>query len=124
TFTFFPVVKILVQAVQDNEGAFSLPAFFARLFTEKVWGVSCITGNTRCGVAWNTLILAVLCAVLSTALGLAFALIVTRTAFPYKKFLRILSVLPIITPPFVIGLGLILIFGRSGLINQFLEWAF
>jgi iron(III) transport system permease protein len=32
--------------------------------------------------------------------------------------------LPIITPPFVIGLGLILIFGRSGLINQFLEFAF
>ena len=32
--------------------------------------------------------------------------------------------LPIITPPFVIGLGLILIFGRSGLVNQFLEWAF
>ena len=35
-----------------------------------------------------------------------------------------LSVLPIITPPFVIGLGLILLFGRSGLVNQFLEWAF
>ena len=32
--------------------------------------------------------------------------------------------LPIITPPFVIGLGLILIFGRSGLVNQLLEWAF
>ncbi|HEY3180198.1 MAG TPA: iron ABC transporter permease [Casimicrobiaceae bacterium] len=124
TFTFFPVLKILVQAVQDNDGAFSLAAFFNRLFTEKVWGLSCVTGNTRCGVAWNTLILAILCAVLSTGLGLAFALIVTRTTFPYKKFLRILSVLPIITPPFVIGLGLILLFGRSGLINQFLEWAF
>ena len=124
TFTFFPVMKILVQAVQDNDGALSVTAFLNRLFTEKVWGVSCITGNTRCGVAWNTLILAILCAILSTGLGLAFALIVTRTAFPYKKFLRILSVLPIITPPFVIGLGLILLFGRAGLINQFLEWAF
>ncbi len=38
--------------------------------------------------------------------------------------LRTLSVLPIITPPFVIGLGLILIFGRSGVINQLLEYAF
>jgi len=123
-FTFFPVFKILVQAVQDNDGAMSLRAFFARLFTEKIWGVGCIVGNTRCGVAWNTLILAIACAIMSTALGLAFALIVTRTRFPYKKALRILSVLPIITPPFVIGLGLILIFGRSGLINQFLEWAF
>ncbi|MEO5764327.1 MAG: iron ABC transporter permease [Casimicrobiaceae bacterium] len=123
-FTFFPVLKILIQAVQNNDGAVSLQAFFTRLFTEKIWGVGCIVGNTRCGVAWNTLILAVLCAVFSTALGLAFALIVTRTRFRYKKALRILSVLPIITPPFVIGLGLILLFGRSGLVNQFLEWAF
>jgi iron(III) transport system permease protein len=62
--------------------------------------------------------------VLCTTLGLAFALIVTRTGFPLKRALRVVSVLPIITPPFVIGLGLILLFGRSGLVNQFLEWAF
>jgi len=123
-FTFFPVVTILIQAVQDNDGAMSLAAFVARLTTEKIWGVSCITGATRCGVAWNTLLLAVTCAVACTALGLAFALVVTRTNFRFKKFLRVLSVLPIITPPFVIGLGLILLFGRSGLVNQLLEWTF
>ena len=120
-FTFFPVFRILVSAVQDADGALSLAAFARRMFTEKVWGVGCIVGATRCGVAWNTLILALSCAIACTALGLAFALIGTRTTFRYKKFLRVLSVLPIITPPFVIGLGLILIFGRSGLINQFLE---
>ena len=124
TFTFFPVTTILVQAAQDGEGAFSLHAFTARLFTGKIWGVGCLVRDARCGVAWNTLILALLCAVISTVLGLAFALIVTRTGFRYKKALRVLSVLPIITPPFVIGLGLILLFGRSGLVNQFLEWAF
>ena len=124
TFTFFPVVTILVHAVQGADGAFSLQAFSGRLFTAKIWGVGCLAGPVRCGVAWNTLILAVLCAVIATALGLAFALIVTRTRFRYKKTLRVLSVLPIITPPFVIGLGLILLFGRSGLVNQFLEWAF
>ena len=123
-FTFLPVLTILIQAVQDNDGAFVPRAFLARLFTEKIWGLSCIAGTTRCGVAWNTLLLAVACAVASTALGLAFALVVTRTRFRYKKFLRVLSVLPIITPPFVVGLGLILLFGRSGLINQLLEWTF
>jgi iron(III) transport system permease protein len=123
-FTFFPVIKILIQAVQDNDGAASLSAFSHRLFTEKIWGVGCIVGSTRCGVAWNTLLLALACAIGCTALGLAFALVVTRTTFRYKKFLRVLSVLPIITPPFVIGLGLILLFGRSGIVNQLLEWAF
>jgi iron(III) transport system permease protein len=123
-FTFFPVAKILVSAAQDNDGAYSATAFAHRLFTEKVWGLGCIAGTTRCGVAWNTLLLALLCAGCCTTLGLMFALIVTRTGFAYKKLLRIVTMLPIITPPFVIGLGLILIFGRSGVINQFLEWAF
>jgi len=123
-FTLFPVVTVLVSAFEDNAGAFSTPAFLARLFTEKVWGVGCIVAGTRCGVAWNTLLLALLCASGCTALGLAFALIATRTSFRYKRLLRILTVLPIITPPFVIGLGLILIFGRSGVVNQLLEWVF
>ncbi len=123
-FTFFPVVRILISALQDNAGAFSLVALPGRLFVEKIWGLGCIVGDTRCGVAWNTLMLAFLCAVGCTALGLAFALIATRTGFRHKRALRILTVLPIITPPFVIGLGLILIFGRSGLVNQLLEYLF
>lgn len=44
----------------------------------------------------------------TTILGLTFALIFTRTDFRAKKFLCVLTVLPIITPPFVIGLALIL----------------
>lgn len=40
-----------------------------------------------------------------------------------KGVLRVLTVLPIITPPFVIGLALILLFGRSGLVTGFLaDW--
>jgi iron(III) transport system permease protein len=60
----------------------------------------------------------------TTCLGLAFALIFTRTDFAAKKLLRVLTILPIITPPFVIGLALILLFGRSGTITEFFAWAF
>ena len=123
-FTFFPVVTILASAFEDGNGAISATAFFNRLFTAKIWNLACLSGGGRCGVAWNTLLLALLCAAGCTALGLAFALIVTRTSFRYKRMLRALSVLPIITPPFVIGLGLILMFGRAGIVNQWLEWAF
>ncbi|MDQ6619681.1 MAG: iron ABC transporter permease [Pseudomonadota bacterium] len=123
-FTFFPVVRILISSVQDGSGAWAPSTFGARLLTEKVWGLGCVTGARRCGVAWNTLILAVLCALCCTGLGLGFALIATRSRFRYKRLLRMISVLPIITPPFVIGLGLILIFGRAGVINHLLELAF
>src|SRR4029450_13962080 len=88
-----------------------------------IWGLRCLVGGGRCGVAWNTLFLALACGVGTTALGLAFALIATRTAFRFKRVLRVLTVLPIITPPFVIGLALILLFGRSGALSAVLyEW--
>jgi iron(III) transport system permease protein len=122
-FTFYPVARILLSAIQGSDGAVSGRALAERLFAAKIWRLDCLTGGS-CGVGWNTLLLALLTGTTTTTLGLAFALVVTRTGFKAKRLLRVLTVLPIITPPFVIGLGLILIFGRSGLVNQLLEWAF
>jgi iron(III) transport system permease protein len=123
-FTFFPIINILASAFQDDSGAISLSAFLGRFLQQKVWGLGCLSGGPRCGVAWNTLLLALICGIGTTALGLAFALVVVRTDFRFRKLLRAMSVLPIITPPFVIGLALILLFGRSGVVNNVLEWAF
>lgn len=122
-FVFFPVLEILVSAVTDNEGRFA-PGVFAEKFLDRgTWGLDCLTSSLRCGVAWNTLFLAVIVGAGSTLIGLAFALIATRTDFPFKGLLRVMSVLPIITPPFVIGLAMILLFGRSGAITGLLyDW--
>lgn len=122
-FVFFPVSTILASAFQDNAGHLDLALFVAKFTDQSIWGLDCVTGQLRCGVAWNTLFLGVLVGVATTALGLAFALIATRTDFRLKGALRILSILPIITPPFVIGLALILLFGRSGAVTAWLsEW--
>lgn len=120
-FTFWPVGVMLAQAFDAEGDRGALLSYVARLGDRKVWGTACLTGGGSCGVAWNTLALATATATAATALGLCFALIVTRTGFRGGRVLRLLTVLPIITPPFVIGLGLILVFGRSGLINQWAE---
>lgn len=120
-FTIWPVTTILAQALQTQKGDTLANAFAVRFLSTKVWGLACLTSGSACGVAWNTLALATATATATTVLGLCFALIATRTGFRYKKWLRLLTVLPIITPPFVIGLGLILIFGRSGIVNQTVE---
>ena len=99
----------------------ALGEFVAKFFDRSVWGLDCVTSNLRCGVAWNTLFLAVLVGIGTTALGLAFALIATRTNMRFKGALRVLTILPIITPPFVIGLALILLFGRSGTVTALLS---
>jgi iron(III) transport system permease protein len=123
-FTAWPVLNILSYIFSPRGNLTGLQAFADRAFDSKIWGLSCVTSRVNCGVFWNTLVLAVSTATAATILGLAFALIVTRTSFPLKRGMRLLTVLPIITPPFVIGLGLILIFGRSGVVNQMAESAF
>lgn len=123
-FIFFPIVQMLSSALRDNDGVYSLGIFASKFFDNKIWGLSCIQGGTRCGVAWNSLFLAILVGFSTTALGLAFALIATRSGFRFGKMLRALTVLPIITPPFVIGLAIILLFGLSGSITQFVAELF
>ena len=65
----------------------------------------------------NSLFMASTVGVLSTAIGLAFALVIERSRFTYKKFLQGFSLLPIITPPFVIGLAIIFMLGRTGYVT-------
>ena len=120
-FIFMPIFQMFLSALVTQDGEYSLSVFFIKLFSDRLWGLGCLTGGPRCGVAWNSLFLAVLVGILTTALGLVFALVLTRSGFRYGATLRALTVLQIITPPFVIGLAIILLFGMSGIVTQ--AWA-
>lgn len=115
-FVFFPIAKMLLAAFATTGDANPILTFLSKLTDSRIWGLGCLSGG-RCGVAWNSLFLAMLVGALTTALGLAFALVLTRSGFRYKRSLRALTVLPIITPPFVIGLAIILLFGLSGAVT-------
>ncbi len=117
-FVFFPVLHILVRAFQVD-GGYAFGDFFTRFFSSDLWGLGCLVSGQNCGVGINSLFLAVMTGAGTTLLGLAFALVFTRTEFRAKKLLRVLTLIPIITPPFVIGLALILLFGRTGTVTAF-----
>ncbi len=123
-FVALPVGKALAGAFLDDAGNPSATALAERLGQERVWGLSCLVGGVRCGVAWNTLFLALLTAAGTTVMGSLIALMAERGSRRLARPLNMLALLPIITPPFVVGLGLILLFGRAGIVNQLLEWAF
>jgi len=44
-------------------------------------------------------------------------LLMARSNFRWKGALRAISILPIITPPFVVGVAIIVLFGRTGLVT-------
>ena len=119
-FIFFPIIKMLTYAFISDEGLYSISIFINKFLSPKIWGLGCLDGSRGCGAAWNSLFLAILVGAITTTLGLVFALVATRSNFKYKKLLRALTVLPIITPPFVIGLAIILLFGLSGSVTTFL----
>jgi len=123
-FIFYPVGKSLLSAVLDTKGNFSPGLAAERLLTADIWSLDCLGGGTRCGVAINSVLLATIVGVLSTLLGLVLALVVQRGGQRFSGLLKVMSILPIITPPFVIALALVVLFGRTGLITAWLSEGF
>jgi len=115
---------MLSSALQSDDGVYSISVFFSKFTDNKIWGLHCLTSTRGCGVAWNSLTLAITVGALTTLLGLVFALVATRSGLRQAHLLRPLTVLPIITPPFVIGLAIILLFGLSGTVTQWIAELF
>lgn len=69
----------------------------------------------------NTLQLGLITGVASTALGLLFAYVdvyVFVKFKPVKKLFDVVSMLPVVSPPFVLSLSMILLFGKTGLVTR------
>lgn len=70
------------------------------------------------GALRNSILLAVAVGVCATGCGFVFALLAERSRLPTRRLLGAFSVLPIITPPFVLGLAMIYLFGRRGFVTH------
>lgn len=63
---------------------------------------------------WMMLISTLSC----TAVAFVFAYTLTRLDVPFKKFFRFITMLPIVSPPFIVALSYILLFGVQGIITK------
>jgi iron(III) transport system permease protein len=107
-----------------------LAAAIAAVVTRKVaatvvWSLGVGIGGTilaalyvGLGAVRNSILLALVVGVISTALGFLFALLAERSRLPTRRLFGPVSILPIITPPFVLGLAIIYLFGRRGYITH------
>ncbi|HHF1625282.1 TPA: ABC transporter permease [Haemophilus influenzae] len=108
-FIVYPTLAIFVSMFYDGD-SFS-PQQVMRILTQS-YIVRVIT---------NSLFLSGFVGIVSTVFGLAFALYTTRIARRTAFIGKIFSILPIVTPPFVVGLGVTLMLGRSGYVTEFLS---
>ncbi len=105
-FIVWPLVRVVIVSV-TLKGEFSLDAYQAQL---RSWYVQ--------RAVLNSLLVGVLTAGASVALGFAYAYTLVRTAVPFKRLFHLLAILPIVSPPFVSSIAIILLFGRGGIITS------
>jgi len=106
-FILYPLFAILRQSVMDPRG------LRPELLLETLGRYTALPRVVR-----NSLGLAIFVGVTSTLIGLAFALAAARSRSRVTVILRAFSLLPIITPPFVVGLSIILLFGLQGFVTS------
>ena len=106
-FVVYPLVRVLIHSLTDAEGNFSLDNL-----------TTILTTSRYLAVFGRTILLGVVVAFLSTFIGYIFAYTITRVNVPCKGFLKMLATLPILSPPFILSLSIIFLFGKQGFITK------
>ncbi|WP_203928461.1 ABC transporter permease [Virgisporangium ochraceum] len=73
---------------------------------------------------WLSLQSATVATVVCLVLGVPLAWVLARTDFPGRRFVRALVTVPLVLPPVVGGVALLLVFGRRGLVGEWLDATF
>jgi len=94
------------------------PIFEVLTFPKAKDFISVITNARYQRTALNSLLMLVLSTLSATFIGFIFAYTVTRTNVPGRKFFKIISILPLFSPPFMVSFSYIMMFGRNGLITK------
>lgn len=108
-FIIYPMFSVLRQSFLSADNEFTLKGYFTNLKNPMV-----------IKTLKNTLVLGGLVGLLSTIIGFIFAYTDSYIKTSFKKLFNIISILPIVSPPFVLCLSLIMIFGNKGIVSYYI----
>lgn len=108
-FLIYPFSSLFMESFRNKEGAFSLQTYF---------------NFFRLPYYFNTLknsfIVCTLATVFSVLVGLPMAYITSRFHIAGKKFINLMVILSLLSPPFIGAYAWIILLGRNGLITNIL----
>ena len=111
-FILYPLAVLLVDSVYGKETGLTLD-IFKRIFA---------MGTFRTAIS-NTMKVGLTVGIFSTVIGLLFAYVEVyvkvKTKFMGGLF-KVVSMLPVVSPPFVLSLSMIMLFGKAGIITRYL----
>jgi len=107
---FFVAVAVLLPIIAMVGESFSeegLP-LFQRYLVDPVYQT----------IILNTLIMGLLVGLIGTAIGFLFAFVQVKLDVPFKRFMHLIALIPVISPPFALATAAIVLFGRNGTISR------
>lgn len=105
-FVLYPLIHILGRSFSTPDGL-GLANYAAMLGNERFLRITA-----------NSFAVTIVSAALAIVLAYAFAYAVQRSTMPLRNLFRLIAVLPLFAPSLVQAQGLVLLFGRNGLINR------
>jgi len=76
-----------------------------------------LTGGTWVRSTWQSIQVMLLSTTTAVLLGFVFAYGMVYTNMPWKRFFRVIGILPLLSPPFVVAAAYVILFGPRGLIS-------
>jgi len=104
-FVIYPLIVVVLTSGTDN---------WATFFTKPRYGKALL----------NTIVSSSLSALTATVIGFIYAYAINYTNIIGKKFFRVVAFLPLLAPSVMSGLAFLLLFGRGGVISQWLRTNF
>ena len=98
-FVLWPMLKVINYPQLED---------YYKLFTVSRWTQA----------ALNSLFMTVISTASCTVVAFVFAYAIARLDIPLKGLFKFITVLPIVSPPFIVALSYILLFGRQGIISK------
>ena len=98
-FVVYPVIKVIL---------FPDGATYMELFSRPRWFTA----------IKNSLFMTLVSTISCTAVAFLFAYVIARLDVPCKGLFRFITLLPIVSPPFIVALSYILLFGVQGIITK------
>jgi iron(III) transport system permease protein len=105
-FVVYPLVRVLLASFQPG-GVWTLDGY-RELAERRLYRNALV----------NSLSVAALVGVLSVTIGYLAAFVLTRLPVPGKTLLHYVTILPIVSPPFVSAVSILFLFGFNGLVTR------
>jgi iron(III) transport system permease protein len=106
-FVIYPLYSVLKTSLMQSDGSIGLGVY--RGLLAKSYNRRPLANSVRLGA---------IVAVVGTVIGFIFAYCTTRVSLPFSGFFKVVAMFPMISPPFIMSLATIMLFGNNGLITK------